>query len=112
MSNLKKRKRRENRVAAEVVVMLSGQNGASMPEWASTQNISARGARILTTHPWRPNDTLLIRCVEGTLQARARVMYRQGLHDNLFCIGIKLMAPRGSWKELSIVQHNLLSIAS
>jgi hypothetical protein len=105
------RERREKRVTTEVVVMLSGQNGASMLEWASTENISARGARILTTHRWRPNDSLLIRCIDGNLRARGRVIYRQRLRDNLSAIGVKLQAPRGSWKESYEVQPNLLAVA-
>src|SRR6266481_8270924 len=104
MISLKRRKRREKRTTSEVVVMLSKQNGAPMPEWASTENISARGARILTTHRWRPNDNLLIRCVDGNLQARGRVIYCQRLRDNLSIIGVKLLVPRGSWEESSEVQ--------
>jgi hypothetical protein len=107
-----RRERRDKRVTFEVVVMLSGQTGEYVPEWASTENISARGARILTTHRWRPNDGLLIRCVDATLQARGRVVYRQSLSDNLSAIGVKLLAPKGSWRESSEVQpDNGLAVA-
>ncbi|SRR6266550_7658027 len=113
MISPKRRNRREKRTTSEVVVMLSGQNGAPVPEWASTENISARGARILTTHQWRPNDTLLIRCVDGNLQARGRVIYRQRLSDNLSAIGVKLLVPKGSWGESFEVQPcNVLAVAS
>ncbi len=109
----KRRERRENRASAEVVVMLSGVNSASSPEWGSTDNISARGARILTTHSWNPNDRVLIRSVEGNLQSRGRVVYRQRLHDNLFAIGVKLLAPRGRWGESrEVLPRNVLAIAS
>jgi hypothetical protein len=91
--------RTEKRLAATVVVMLSSQTGSHVPEWASTENVSARGARILTTCAWRPNDSLLIRCVAGSLQARGRVIYRQHLRDDLSAIGVKLLAPKGSWGE-------------
>src|SRR6266699_4674841 len=106
MISPKRRNRREKRTTSEVVVMLSGQNGSLVPEWASTENISAQGARILATHRWRPNDTLLIRCVDGNLQARGRVIYCQRLRDNLSVIGVKLLVPRGSWRESSEVQPN------
>jgi len=96
MISPKRRERREKRTTAKVVVMLSGQIGAPVPEWASTENISARGARILTTHRWRPNDSLLIRYFDGNLQARGRVIYCQRLQDNLSAIGVKLLASRGS----------------
>ena len=100
----KRRERREKRVPAAVVVMLCGQNGASAPEWASTDNVSARGARILTTHSRNPNERLLIRCAEGNLRARGKVVYRERLHDDLFAIGVKLLALRGRWEESSGVQ--------
>jgi hypothetical protein len=102
--NLRRRERRGKRVTSEVVVMLSGQSGAVEPEWASTENISERGARILTTHQWRPNDGLLIRCIEGNLQARGRVIYRQRLRENLHAIGVKLIASKGSWERSKKVQ--------
>jgi hypothetical protein len=99
----KRRERRELRIPVAVVVMLTGQNGISTPEWASTVNISARGARILTTHSRNPNERLLVKCAEGNLQARGKVVYRQRLHDNLYAIGIRLLAPRGKWEETSEV---------
>jgi hypothetical protein len=109
----KRRERRENRASAEVVVMLSGLNGVSSPEWGSTDNVSARGARILTTRSWNPNDRVLIRSVEGNLQSRGRVVYRQRLHDNLFAIGVKLLAPRGRWGEsYEALPRNVLAVAS
>src|SRR5258705_13912379 len=105
-------KRREKRTTAEVAVMPSGQNEALVPEWASTENISARGARILTTHRWRPNDTLLIRCVDGNIQARGRVIYCQRLRENLAEIRVKLLVPRGSCRESSEVQpSNVFAVA-
>ena len=113
MISIKRRERREERASASVVLMLSGQSGRSAPEWASTDNISARGARILTTRSWNPNDRVLIRCAEGNLQSRGRVVYRQRLHDNLFAIGVKLLAPRGRWGEsYEFLPRNVLAVAS
>ena len=109
----KRRVRREMRVPVAVVVMLSGQNGISTPEWASTENISTRGARILTTRSRNPNDRLLIKCAEGNLRARGKVVYRQRLHDNLFAIGVRLLAPTGRWGESSeVLPCNVISMAS
>jgi hypothetical protein len=85
----------------------------SAPEWASTENISERGARILTTQPWKPDDLLLIQCIDGTLESRARIIYRQRLHDDLFVIGIKLLTPRGWWQEgCGGLRNNALAIAN
>ena len=96
-----------------IVVELSGQYGISAPEWASTENISTRGARILTTHPRNPNDRLLIRCAEGNLRARGKVVYRQRIHDNLFAIGVRLLAPTGRWgKSSDVLPCNVISMAS
>src|SRR6267154_5002616 len=104
MISPKRRKRGERRDSAAVVVMLSGQNGLSAPEWGSTDNVSARGARILTTRSWRPNDRMLIRSVEGSLQSRGRVVYSERLRDSLFAVGIKLVAVKGEWGRRSAAQ--------
>jgi len=103
MTSSKRHERRELRIRVAVDVMLSGQDGKSTSEWALTENISARGARILTTHSWNPNDCLRIKCAEGTLEARGRVVYRQRLHDNASVIGIRLLSPKGKWGESSEV---------
>ncbi len=101
MIGSKRRQRRERRESTAVTVMLSGQNELSAPQWASTDNVSVRGARILTTRTWNPNDRVLIRSVEGNLQSRGTVVYRQRLGDNLFAIGVRLVAAKGSWERCS-----------
>jgi PilZ domain-containing protein len=107
----KRRERRELRIPVAVVVTLSGLNGESPLEWASTENISVRGARILTTRSRNPNDCLLIKCAEGNLQARGKVVYRQCLRDNLFAIGVRLLAPRGKWGYSEVLPRNIMTLA-
>lgn len=112
MITSKRHERRELRIPVAVDVMVSGQNGTSVPEWASTENISARGARILTTRSRNPNDCLLIKCAEGNMQARGKVVYRQHLHDNLYAIGVRLLSPKGKWGESSeALQRDALTVA-
>jgi hypothetical protein len=82
-----------------VAVTLASRDRVSRTELAITENISGRGARVLTKSPWSANDSLVIRSLEGDLQAEARVIYRQSQRGNVYAIGMELVAPRGSWEQ-------------
>jgi hypothetical protein len=62
-----------------------------------TQNVSPRGARIITNKPWQPNDRLNLRSLQGSLRARARVVYCQTLEGGSFALGLELFASAGDW---------------
>ena len=67
-----------------------------------TQNISARGARVVTKRPWSANDSLTIKSLAGDLQSEARVIYCQPLRQNTFAIGLQLLAPTGRWHRWTL----------
>jgi hypothetical protein len=91
--------RREKRNATAVAVTLASPDRVSRTELAITENISVRGARVLTKTPWSANDSLVIRSFEGDLQSAARVIYRQSQRGNVYAIGLELVAPKGSWQQ-------------
>jgi len=63
-----------------------------------TDNVSARGARVLTTSPWKPEDRLNVTSLLGSLRSRARVIYCEPAEGGLFAIGLRLYASAGTWK--------------
>jgi hypothetical protein len=91
--------RRDKRSAQAVGVTLASRDRVSRTDLAITENISVRGARVLTKTPWSANDSLLIRSLEGDLQSEARVIYRQSQRGNVYAIGLELVAPKGSWQQ-------------
>ena len=73
----------------------------SRTELTLTDNISGRGARVITKTLWSANDSLVIKSLEGDLQSEARVIYRQPVRENVYAIGLELIAPTGRWQAKS-----------
>ena len=78
--------------------MLTSLDLSSRTELTSTENISGDGARVVTESPWSVNDSLVIKSLEGSLQSEARVIYHQPIRENVYAIGLKLIAPQGNWR--------------
>jgi hypothetical protein len=93
--------RYEKRTATAVAVMLTSRDNTFSTELTLTQNISGRGARVLSKKVWWANDSLVIKSLEGDLQSEARVIYRQPLRENVYAIGLELLAPKGNWRGKS-----------
>jgi len=91
--------RYEKRSAAAVAVMLTSTDPAFPTELTLTENISSRGARVVTKGLWWVNDSLVIKSLEGDLQCEARVIYRQPLREDVDVIGLQLIAPEGNWRR-------------
>lgn len=91
----------EKRSDAIVRVMLTSLNPAFPieTELTLTQNISDRGARVTTKRLWSPSDSLVIKSLEGGLQSEARVIYHQRMREDIYAIGLQLIAPRGDWQR-------------
>jgi hypothetical protein len=77
--------------------MLTSRERAFTTELTLTENISESGARVITKKVWWANDTLVIKSLEGDLQSEARVVYRQPVRENVYAIGLELLAPKGNW---------------
>jgi hypothetical protein len=81
--------------------MLTSRESAFTTELTVTENISERGARVLTKKQWWANDALVIKSLEGDLQSEARVVYRQPVRENVYAIGVELLEPKGHWRGKS-----------
>ena len=90
--------RSEKRNATAVAVMLTSLDPAFPAELTFTENISGRGARVVTKKPWLANDSLVIKSLEGDLYSEARVIYRQPIRENVYAIGLELIEPKGNWR--------------
>ncbi len=89
--------RTEKRVPIEVVVRIRSHGSAPELEETFTENVSSRGARVLTMRRWRPNDRLMLASTPGDFRATARVAYCQSLRGEGFAIGLEFLEPAGSW---------------
>ena len=87
----------EKRVPIEVAVHICAHGQGSEAEETFTENVSSRGARVLTMRRWRPNDRLVLASRPGDFLATARVAYCQSLRGEGFAIGLEFLEPAGSW---------------
>jgi hypothetical protein len=94
-------KRTETRTPMKVNVDLSSLDVRTPAQEGITENISPRGARILTSKPWKPNERLNVRSLLGNFRSRARVVYCVPVDNNHFALGLQLFAAAGNWRSPS-----------
>jgi PilZ domain len=89
--------RRENRIPMAVAIQISGSTRRPEIENTFTENVSSRGARILTQRAWRRNERVTIASLPSDFQSRARVAYCERLRETGFAIGLEFLEPSGHW---------------
>ncbi len=92
-----KGKRAEERKYMKVGVDLSSLDVRLPAHSGVTDNVSGRGARVLTSKPWKRNDRLDLRSMGGSFRSRARVVYCVPTESGLYAIGLQLHACSGDW---------------
>jgi len=102
-------RRGENRSPVHVTVDLSGLDIHTAAQQGMTENVSARGARVVTSKPWHPNDHLTVRSLLGNLRSRARVVYCQPLGKDSFAIGLELCVSVGEWTTPEAAHRSVAS---
>jgi hypothetical protein len=96
MANTSGVERLEKRIPMAVAVHISGHERMPGVETTFTENVSSRGARVVSSRRWRPNETLEIKSLPGDFRARARVAYCQPQSEG-FVIGLEFLEPSGRW---------------
>jgi PilZ domain len=89
-------RRAGQRTPARVAVDLSGDPHVAAQQ-GITENVSPRGARVLTSHPLQPNERITVRSLLGSLRSRARVVYCEPVERGSFAVGLELFVVTGEW---------------
>jgi len=89
--------RRETRIPMEVGVQITGHLALPGTETTFTENVSARGARVLSTRRWKTGDRLTIATLTGSFQAKARVAYCQLIPEAGFAVGLEFLESTAGW---------------
>lgn len=89
--------RRETRIPMEVGVHISGHPALPGTETTFTENVSPRGARVLSVRRWKPNDRLTITTLTGSFRSLARVAYCQLVPNAGFAVGLEFLEHTGNW---------------
>jgi len=94
--------RLEKRTRLAVPVRISSLKEPSAGERSTTENICSLGLRVLVRHARELNERLLIKSADGELQADARVVYCERLHDGRFALGLEFCGEVTKWLQRSL----------
>src|SRR5260370_133823 len=86
--------RAEKRIPMEIPVFIDGHRLAPGSESTFTENVSARGARVVSTRRWEQHEKLIFASCTGDFRSSARVAYCQPLQGEGFAIGVEFLQPR------------------
>ena len=102
-------RRTEQRMSMSVAVHLSGHHQNPGVETAFTENVSSRGARVISARRWQTEDRLNIALLPGDFRAHARVAYCHPLQDEGYAVGLEFLEPVGRWvlNPASVPGNNL-----
>ena len=89
--------RAEKRIPMEIPVQIDGHRLAPGSESTFTENVSARGARVVTVRHWEKGEKLHFTSRTGEFRSPARVAYCQPIQGNGFAIGVEFLEPKGRW---------------
>ena len=89
--------RTDHRIPMGIAVIIDGHSDFPGAESTFTENVSARGARVITTRRWTRNERLTLKSPAGNFRSSARVAYCQSSRGKGFVIGIELLEPQGRW---------------
>lgn len=81
--------RSERRKPKAVEVMARLSNGSSLPEGTVMENVSLRGARIVTRAKLQPGGIIEVR-FPTEVQFHGRVVYCHHLPDGTFAVGLEI----------------------
>jgi hypothetical protein len=90
-------KRAERRLPMEVGVRISGHPKSPGIETTFTDDVSRRGARVLTSRRRKTDDHLTIFTLPKDFRATARVAYCRPLRGEGYVIALELLEPAGTW---------------
>jgi hypothetical protein len=89
--------RAERRIPMEIPVLLDGHRRMPGTESTFTENVSARGARVVSTRRWEHGERLTFVSRTGEFRSSARVAYCEPLQGDGFAIGVEFLEPKGRW---------------
>jgi hypothetical protein len=89
--------RTEQRIPMEVPVILNGHRKLPGSESTFTENVSARGARVVSMRRWEQGEQLVLASRTGEFRSSARVAYCQPLQGEGFAVGVEFLEAKGRW---------------
>jgi len=82
--------RKQPRTATRLLVNIFSVRDPHLTDLASIENLSSRGARVVTQRPWELGSHVGIRAISGAMSASARVVYCQPIVKD-FAVGLNFL---------------------
>lgn len=95
--------RSENRIPMEIPVVLDGHRQIPGVEATFTENVSPKGARVVSIRRWDKGAQLNLASRTGEFRSAARVAYCQPLHGDGYAIGVEFLETEGRWVVQSAI---------
>ena len=91
--------RMEKRIPIAIVVRLTRAQDqpASEPELTYTDNVSAHGARVVSSRPWQIGEVAQVTSLKDEVSIRGKVTYCLMLPDNRYFIGLNFQDRSVTW---------------
>jgi hypothetical protein len=89
--------RAESRIPMEIPVLLDAHRGNPGSESTFTENVSARGARVVSSRRWEKGEALTFVLRTGEFRSLARVAYCQPQRGDGYAVGVEFLDPAGRW---------------
>jgi hypothetical protein len=90
-------RRSEIRIPMEIPVVLEGHRQIPGVESTFTENVSVKGARVVSIRHWNKGALLIFASRTGEFRSSARVAYCQPLHGDGYAVGLEFLEPEGRW---------------
>src|SRR5260370_2408127 len=89
--------RAHKRIPMEIPVMLGGHRRTPGTESTFTENVSARGARVVSVRNWEKGEHLTLVSSTGEFRSSARVAYCHPLHRDGQAAGVEVLETQRRW---------------
>jgi len=91
--------RMEKRIPIAIVVRLTQAQDqpASEPELTYTDNVSAHGARVVSSRPWQIGEVAQVTSLKDEIIISGKIAYCLMLPDNRYLIGLNFQDRRVTW---------------
>jgi hypothetical protein len=87
----------EKREPLAVPIYLTRLRESQTFEKGLTENVSARGARVVTWHSWRPGDQPQFTTPSSEFHLSARVVYCHPVRQDHFSVGLEFCESSSQW---------------
>ena len=89
--------RSEKRIAKTVSVEIRLQDGPALKDRASTENVSAHGARLFMKQRLQPGQAVVLVSPTEGVGCQAQIVYCERISENRFAVGLELSGRVEPW---------------